>query len=182
MPAADLIRLGEETFALGRYLRRSNPRHANDPLSLLVRAAKTDPSAAETVARTFATAVARWAPRFDLIVSVPPAPGARFDRFASTRATLARILRAAEDRRLLTMRYPVEHYKRMDHQTRRARTLDRFRAGHPLAGEHCLLLDDVITSGAQTDSCRQALRQAGAARITVLALTVAEDSFLRFGG
>lgn len=171
-----IIRLGDDTFALGRYYPTTNPRHAEHPLSRLVLAAKKDPAAAETIAKIFATAAAAGAlpGGTDIVVSVPPAPG-RGDRLAPVRAAVASTLAARDGQGLIEMRHAVGHYKRLGPGARAWCNVDRFSAA-PLAGERCMLIDDVINTGAQSDACRRALEAAGAGSVTVVVLAEAQTS------
>jgi hypothetical protein len=72
------------------------------------------------------------------------------------------------------MLFDVPGYKRMAPDERRAANLGRFRS-RPLRGESVLLIDDVITSGSQTDACREELIRAGAGSVTVLALAATQN-------
>jgi adenine/guanine phosphoribosyltransferase-like PRPP-binding protein len=71
----------------------------------------------------------------------------------------------------LQMRWTIPDYKRMSRQDRLSCNAGRFTA-RDVHGAHCLLLDDVITTGAQSGDCRQALEAAGARPVTVVSLAV----------
>lgn len=51
---------------------------------------------------------------------------------------------------------------------RRANVRNAFTVKNDLAGEHVLLIDDVLTTGATAHSCARALRKAGAFSVSVL--------------
>jgi ComF family protein len=53
---------------------------------------------------------------------------------------------------------------------RRANVKDAFRSSRDLSGKHYLLVDDVMTTTATANEAARALRQAGAARVTVAVL------------
>ncbi len=46
----------------------------------------------------------------------------------------------------------------------------------PVDGRHCLVIDDVRTTGSTLNACAHILRQAGAARIDVLTFTLVPDA------
>lgn len=65
---------------------------------------------------------------------------------------------------------------RLDRQARRDNVASAFAVAHDVAGFHVVLVDDVMTSGATLSAAAQALKAAGAARVTnVVALRTARD-------
>jgi phosphoglycolate phosphatase-like HAD superfamily hydrolase/predicted amidophosphoribosyltransferase len=173
-----LMQLEHEALACGRYFTsQDTDRHPGHALSALVLQAKNEEAAARRVADILSllTGYPDWIEhRPALIVSVPPRPGQGFDRFAVVRATVAAALQARDGVGVLSMRFDVEDYKHLRPDERRAVNDNRFRS-RSLQGERVLLIDDVITSGGQTESCRQELIRAGAGSVTVLALAATQD-------
>jgi phosphoglycolate phosphatase-like HAD superfamily hydrolase len=173
-----VMRVEQGVGALGRYFTPEDvDRHPEHALSNLVIEAKDDPEEAERVAEIFTRLGGRpsWRSSMpDLVVSVPPAPAAEFDRFEAVRAALAQALEARDGNGVLTMNFTVDTYKRLPHDARQAANVGRFRAAR-LNGEHALLIDDVLTSGSQVEACRDALLAAGAAKVSVIALAATQD-------
>lgn len=173
-----VMRLEQSLSALGRYLTPEDiERFPNHALSHLVLDAKNDQVKAEQVAEIFARLAERpsWRTKKPaLVVSVPPAPGADFDRFAPTRSAVAAALDARDGSGVLTMNFPVDDYKRQTHDVRRALNAGRFSAS-TLDGERVLLIDDVLTSGGQVEACREALLEAGAETVVAVALAATQD-------
>ena len=171
-----LMRLGKGVFGLGRYFPMEDRRFAAHELSHLVLRAKDDPAAAGEVAQIFRSLAehATSGPRPQIILSVPP-EGDGYDRFAPARAALAQAWGARDGGGLLRMRYGVEDYKRVARPARAAQNRDRFVCAR-LDGERVLLIDDVLTSGGQSEACREAITAAGGAPATVLVLSVTQDS------
>jgi hypothetical protein len=75
---------------------------------------------------------------------------------------------------LLRMNFAVEDYKQMPHDQRIAECAERFSC-EPLNGERSVLIDDVLTSGAQSEACRAAIKAAGGGPVTILVLSVAQE-------
>ena len=171
-----LIRLGGRAFALGRYFTTKDQRSGYHALTGLILDAKSDPAAGARLASAFArlgqsTTIEGPA----LVVSVPPAPEDERDRFNEARVRLADALGADDGGGLLVMNHAVDGYKLLNHDVRATACADRFAATARLAGERVILLDDVITSGAQSDACRSVLLDAGASRVDVFAAGVSQE-------
>ena len=58
---------------------------------------------------------------------------------------------------------------------RRTNVVGAFRVRRPLPGQHVLLVDDILTTGATCHQAARALRAAGAARVSVAVLARGED-------
>ena len=173
-----LLRLGATTYGLGRYFPTSDRRYLRHPLSRLILDSKEDEEARTRLAEIFAMlhrVPTKQPPQ--LIVSVPPDPDGE-DRFAAARAQLADLYGARDGEGLLRQRYAVEDYKHTVRSARAEKVRDRFEATERLAGERVILLDDVITSGAQAEACRSALIDAGARAVTIIVAGVTQDSLL----
>ena len=114
----------------------------------------------------------------DLITSVPPSPGEEYDRFGRIRAAFAQATGVRQSGGVLTQLRGDDDYKRRGPRERIEQSRDRFDSA-VLNGERVLLLDDVITSGGQTDDCRRAMLAKGASRVIVLAFAVTQDRLPR---
>jgi phosphoglycolate phosphatase-like HAD superfamily hydrolase len=172
-----IMRLGNEALACGRYFTPQDvDRHPGHALSALVLQAKNDEMAARRVADVLSllNEYPAWAQqRPGLVVSVPPRPHQEFDRFTVIRSTVAAALQARDGAGVLSMLFDVEDYKRLRSEERQAVNDHRFRS-RALRGERVLLIDDVITSGGQTDSCRRELMRAGGGSVEVLAVAATQ--------
>jgi HAD superfamily hydrolase (TIGR01549 family) len=171
-----LMRLGDGVYGLGRYFPMGDRRFPAHDLSHLVLHAKNNPGGGAEVAQVFRSVAenATRGPKPELILSVPPEADG-YDRFALARAALAEAWDARNGAGLLTMRYGVENYKHVARDERAGQNIDRF-ACTPLEGERVVLIDDVLTSGGQSEACREAIRAAGGGHVTVLVLSVTQDS------
>jgi HAD superfamily hydrolase (TIGR01549 family) len=173
-----LMCLEQAVLACGRYFTPEDvDRHPGHALSTLVLQAKDDEAAARRVGEVLS--VLREHPSWRrqppaLVVSVPPRPDQDFDRFAVVRAALAAALKTRDGAGVLSMLFDVPGYKQLTPDERRAVNIRRF-SSRPLNGESVLLIDDVITSGSQTDGCREELMRAGAGSVTVLALAATQN-------
>jgi HAD superfamily hydrolase (TIGR01549 family) len=170
-----LMRLGGGVYGLGRYFPTADTRYPAHALSHLVLDAKSDLAPGEEVAAIFGTLAEKLThgPIPQLVLSVPPESDG-YDRFAPARAALAEVWGARDGGGLLTMSYTVEEYKHLAREERPGRNNDRFRCA-PLEGERVLLIDDVLTSGGQSEACRVAIAAARGGLVTVLVLSVTQD-------
>jgi HAD superfamily hydrolase (TIGR01549 family) len=175
-----LLRLGGGIYGTGRYFSTTDKRHPTSALSRLIIEGKENPDAGERLALLIGgVADTNWkGTQVDLITSVPPAPGGEYDRFESIRAALAEKTGVRENGEVLSQLHGDDDYKHHGPKTRLERARKRFGSVH-LDGEHVLLLDDVITSGGQTQDCRRAMLANGARKVTVLAFAVTQDRLPR---
>lgn len=167
-----------EVFCCGRYFQTTDiERHRGHPLTALTLRAKNEQAAAEEVGRLMAHAAEaehwrRQPPT--IVVSVPPDPEAEWDRFEPVRPLVAQAFGAIDGAGVLTMNNGVANYKAMPHGARAAANRGRFSASSQVSGQRVLVLDNVWTSGATSEACAQALREAGAGAVEVLALTLTQ--------
>jgi hypothetical protein len=169
------VRLGGRTYRLGSYFPTEDRRAGTHALSELILRANDDPSAAGRVADIYGTIAGHARGDPSLIVAVPPKPDATYDRFAPARARLASELDAQDGDGVLRMRFDVDDYKHRHRDERAALNSGRFES-QPISGERVILLDDVLNSGGQAEACRDAMLEAGASRVSIIALGVSQDS------
>ncbi len=110
---------------------------------------------------------------WDLVVPVPLYPAREREREFNQAERLARRLAEATgiplERRLLRRVRPTQTQTLL-HREERLRNMRRAFAVHPrrrLNGQRIVLVDDVLTTGATTSACAQALHAAGAGRVCV---------------
>lgn len=171
-----VMRLGGGTVGLGRYFPMGDRRYPQHPLSHLIIDSKDELSASEALAEVFGAVAARLRDPPQIIASVPPRPSDERDRFDLARAVVAGALNARDGGGLLGQRHAVDDYKRIPRDARAGAVADLFEVTTGLAGERCLLIDDVLTSGAQSNACREALLAAGAGPVNILVATVTQDA------
>jgi pyrimidine operon attenuation protein/uracil phosphoribosyltransferase len=105
---------------------------------------------------------------------VPPEPEG-YDRFAPARAALADVWGSRDGAGMLTMSHGVDDYKQVPRDERASRNVGRFVCSS-LNGELVVIIDDVLTSGGQSEACREAVKAAGGGSATILVLSVTQDS------
>jgi ComF family protein len=117
-------------------------------------------------------------PQGACVVAVPLARGRRIDRGYDQAALLAdAVARAARVPRLRGVVRRVRETPPQVGRSReqRLRNVDgAFAAARSLRGEHLVLVDDVVTTGATASACAGALVAAGARSVAVLAVARAE--------
>jgi ComF family protein len=74
---------------------------------------------------------------------------------------------------LLTRWRDTPHQSHLSRDQRLGNVVGAFSAHPGAAGRHVILVDDVITTGATLEACRQALYAAGVVHVTVMALAAA---------
>jgi len=137
----------------------------------MIRRSKSSREHDPELARLVAATAARDLPGFDpeLVVSIPPKPG-QGDRFRNIRRDLARRLGAADGGPVLSQTRVVADYRRLSITERRLASGGRFMASQAVRGRAVLVIDDVVTSGAQAGDAIRALAEAGAAAMGFVAI------------
>ncbi|RQR25804.1 ComF family protein [Burkholderia sp. Bp9143] len=136
--------------------------------------------AARLAQRVDDTDAMRAAGDFDVIAPVPLSHGrlvARgYNQAWAIARPLARRLGVRADAALLARVAETAPQSRLDRRARRDNVLAAFAVTGDLTGRHVALVDDVMTSGATLAAAAQALKAAGAARVTnLVALRTARD-------
>jgi ComF family protein len=134
----------------------------------------------KTLAVRFGPMLARAIPReaaFDVAVPMPLHWRKRWQRGFNQADLLAReaalrwqvpVLPAARRRKPTATQAGLTNAQRRQNVVGAFAVKDGYR--NQLAGKHVLLVDDVMTTGATASACARALKQAGAARVTLLTL------------
>ncbi|KVF74000.1 competence protein ComF [Burkholderia sp. FL-7-2-10-S1-D7] len=136
--------------------------------------------AARLAERVDDTDAMRAAGGFDVIAPVPLSRGrlvARgYNQAWAIARPLARRLGVRADAALLARVTETAPQSRLDRRARRDNVQAAFAAAGDLSGRHVALVDDVMTSGATLAAAANALKAAGAARVTnLVALRTARD-------
>lgn len=120
--------------------------------------------------------LARALPRdlqFDLIVPMPLHWRRRWQRRFNQAELLAREIARRWNvpvRNVVRRKRATSPQSGLTHAKRRANVSGAFEAKSKLKGLRVLLVDDVMTTGASASACARALKRAGAAHVTLLAL------------
>jgi ComF family protein len=112
-----------------------------------------------------------------LIIPVPLSKRRRFERGFNQAAMLGRILSRAstipmDEFSLVRKIHTQKHRAAMDSKKREITVRKAFEVKRPkmIDGQHILLVDDILTSGATASYCAKALKKNGAASVNVLTL------------
>jgi len=113
------------------------------------------------------------AQKFDAVVAVPMHPWRRFLRGANSPAVMASIIGREIgvpfiQRQLSRRNSLAQKGLSRSSRFRNMRNEMRSRAGYHLGAFRVLLIDDILTTGATCSEAARALKQAGAAEVTVL--------------
>ncbi|WP_321864185.1 ComF family protein [Burkholderia cenocepacia] len=122
----------------------------------------------------------RGASGFDLVAPVPLSHrrlvARGYNQAWAIARPLARRLGVPADAALLARVADTAPQSRLDRHARRDNVMAAFAVAGGVAGRHIALVDDVMTSGATLAAAAQALKAAGAARVTnLVALRTARD-------
>ncbi|MBR7989586.1 ComF family protein [Burkholderia cenocepacia] len=122
----------------------------------------------------------RGAGGFDLVAPVPLSHrrlvARGYNQAWAIARPLARRLGVPAEAALLTRVADTAPQSRLDRHARRDNVMAAFAVAGGVAGRHIALVDDVMTSGATLAAAAQALKAAGAARVTnLVALRTARD-------
>ena|SRR5215211_3121000 len=154
--------------AAGLYVPSRQPAHPGHELTQKILESKLSREHDPLLARLLAAAAARHFPTFtpDLVASLPPKPG-QDDRFPNLRRELAARFGAADARGALTHTRISPDYRRMGATERLAAADGSYLAASSVRGKSVLLIDDVVTTGAQAGDGTRALLAAGAAHVRI---------------
>lgn len=118
--------------------------------------------------------------RTALVVPIPIHPARRRERGYNQAEEIATGWCAASNRTCLDQSHLQRHKNTstqtaLDEQRRLTNVASAFHVNTPssVAGRRCILVDDVITTGATINACATALLEAGAIRVDAVALCVA---------
>jgi hypothetical protein len=155
----------------GVYLPSEDCAHGGHELTQLIRRSKSSRERDPELARLVAATATRDLPGFEpeLVVSIPPKPGQE-DRFRNIRRDVARRLGAADGGPVLSQTRVVADYRRLSITERRLASRGRFTASQAVRARVVLVIDDVVTSGAQAGDAIRALAEAGAAALGFVAV------------
>lgn len=150
----------------------------NEPARVLVHALKyrDQHNTAKLMANLMARAGAELLPEADLLVPVPLYRLRLWQRRFNQAALLARHLQTLAgvpcQPHLLRRTRPTQAQVGLDFANRRKNVRNAFsvpdEALLEVAGQTCVLVDDVMTTGATAEACTRALLKAGAARVDVI--------------
>lgn len=119
-------------------------------------------------------------PHVDRIVPMPLHPLRLRERGFNQSGELARILAKSLgmplDIRSCRRRHPTSPQADLAHQARAANVRGAFECKGSYAGEHLLLVDDVLTTGATASECARTLKLHGAASVVVAVIARAVRS------
>jgi HAD superfamily hydrolase (TIGR01549 family) len=165
---------------LGRYFSGSDPRSFGSRWSQQILAAKEDHEAGKVFAPALAQFLNSYPWKPERIVPVPPKPD-RTSRFGPLLAALAPILTTpcvpVVDSLICQVEIPG--YKELNHTAREQAIRGTIRTDRDWTGLQVAVLDDVLTSGATARECARILREAGAAKVRIVALGFAQEIFFR---
>ena len=142
----------------GLYVPSREIAHAGHELTQTILRSKTSREHDPLLARLLAAVAARHFPKFkpDLVVSIPPKPGEE-DRFRNIRRALAAATGAADAGWALEHTRVVPDYRRMSAAERLAAADWRYLAAASVRANAVLLIDDIVTTGAQASDAIRAL-------------------------
>jgi hypothetical protein len=155
----------------GLYLPSFDCGHAGHDLTQRIRRNKSSREHDPELARLLAATAASDLPPFDaeLVVSIPPKPG-HDDRFRNIRPDVARRLGAADGGPVLSQTRVITDYRPLAIAERQLASSGRFAANQVVRDRSVLVIDDVVTSGAQAADAIRALADAGASALRFVAI------------
>jgi hypothetical protein len=168
-------------YALGRYFKTEDPRHAKSPLSAHVLALKDHDGPAPLFGRALGVFLAHldWKPH--VIIPVPPKPSQTRNRFAAVLAHLEPKLSDGAEVVLdgLTCRKDNEGYKAMTARERAAIMPGTYETAYRWDDARILLLDDVLTTGETVRECARVLLDDGAREVRIVTLAKDQRAYVR---
>ena len=118
-------------------------------------------------------------PRPDLLIAPPLAASRLRDRGFNQAVEIARVvgrrLGVRVDAHAIVRRRETQPQARLDRRARQANLRGAFECVRDVEGSEVAIVDDVLTTGATADALARALKQAGAARVSVWAVARAPE-------
>jgi len=107
--------------------------------------------------------------RIDSITRVPPKPG-KGDRFATIVENLCNKSRYRNDLNAIECISDYPTQKNLGYAERMQNVKGKFKAHGNHRGEHIVMIDDIITTGATSLECARMLYEKGASKVTIVTL------------
>ena len=168
-------------YALGRYFKTEDPRHADSALADGILTMKNTDEHAQVFAQALTAFVReiKWMP--DCIMPVPPKPSQSRNRFEAVLEAATPLL--PDDTEIapngLKSVREVEGYKSMSHLERAEAIRGAFESSDDWNNNKILLLDDVLTTGETTTECARVLLASKASEVRIVTFGRDQQTFTR---
>ena len=168
-------------YALGRYFKTEDPRHADGALTAKILDMKDNDRHAQLFARALAAFVHKfqWTP--DYIVPVPSKPSQSRNYFEAVLKAAGPLLQDNTKVALNGLKrvHEVKDYRSMGAVKRADAIRGAFESSCDWNGAKILLLDDVLTTSATVAECAQVLLANKASEVRIVTFGKDQQSFIR---